>query len=61
MRSITIGPVAVMSLLTGHIISEVQADHPDIAGPVIASCLAVLCGAVVFVSILFRPRILPPR
>jgi hypothetical protein len=37
-----------MSLLTGQIILRVQHVHPHIPGPVIASALAVLCGAFVF-------------
>jgi hypothetical protein len=47
--SITIGPVAVMSLLTGHIITAVQAKHKTLTGPEIANALALLAGSFVFV------------
>ncbi|KAF8316049.1 sulfate permease, partial [Clavulina sp. PMI_390] len=47
-KDITIGPVAVMSLLTGTIIATVHETNPDLSGPVIANVLALLCGAVVF-------------
>lgn len=53
-KDITIGPVAVMSLLTGEIVTRVRHEHPDLAAPVIASALAVLCGAFVFVLGILR-------
>jgi sodium-independent sulfate anion transporter 11 len=40
-------PVAVMSTLTGQIILQVQAVHPDLSGPVIASALAIISGAII--------------
>ncbi|KAJ5719081.1 hypothetical protein N7493_007536 [Penicillium malachiteum] len=46
-KDITIGPVAVMSTLTGTIVLQVQAEYPDIEAHVIASCLAVLLGGIV--------------
>ncbi|GAO46696.1 hypothetical protein G7K_0920-t1 [Saitoella complicata NRRL Y-17804] len=46
-KDITIGPVAVMSLLTGNIIDSVQKDYPGLEGHVIASGLAVIAGAIV--------------
>ncbi|KAL1987976.1 hypothetical protein VTN96DRAFT_1500 [Rasamsonia emersonii] len=46
-KDITIGPVAVMSTLTGSIILEVQAKHPEIEAPVIASALAIISGAII--------------
>lgn len=52
--SITIGPVAVMSLLTGQIISDVHKEHPELILNEIASALAVLCGAFVFVIGILR-------
>jgi MFS superfamily sulfate permease-like transporter len=52
--SITIGPVAVMSLLTGQIITQVQKLHPKLIAYEIASALAVLCGAFVFVLGILR-------
>lgn len=36
-----------MSTLTGSIILDVQAKHPEIAAPVIASALAVISGAII--------------
>lgn len=50
----TIGPVAVMSTLVGHIILRVQAKHPEFAGPVIASALALLAGCFVFLLGILR-------
>src|ERR1700733_11115473 len=52
--SITIGPVAVMSLLTGQIITDVRQVHPKLIPNEIASALAVLCGAFIFVLGIFR-------
>ncbi|KAJ5094548.1 sulfate transporter [Penicillium angulare] len=46
-KDITIGPVAVMSTLMGTIILRVQAKHPDLEGPVIASALAIILGGIV--------------
>ncbi|KAH0544472.1 hypothetical protein FGG08_001369 [Glutinoglossum americanum] len=54
-KDITIGPVAVMSTLVGNIIGRVNANrHPPIPPPVIASALAVVCGAIVFFIGLIR-------
>ncbi|KAJ5497372.1 hypothetical protein N7463_009359 [Penicillium fimorum] len=46
-KDITIGPVAVMSTLMGSIIIRVQAVHPEIPPPVLASALAIICGAII--------------
>ncbi|KAK5150987.1 hypothetical protein LTR04_006688 [Oleoguttula sp. CCFEE 6159] len=46
-KDITIGPVAVMSTITGNVVLAAQATHPNIPGHVIASALAVLAGAIV--------------
>ncbi|KAL1992595.1 hypothetical protein VTN49DRAFT_4627 [Thermomyces lanuginosus] len=46
-KDITIGPVAVMSTLTGNVVIKVREAHPEIPAPVIASALAVICGAIV--------------
>ncbi|KAJ5952796.1 uncharacterized protein N7479_011209 [Penicillium vulpinum] len=46
-KDITIGPVAVMSTLMGSIIIRVQAVHPEIPPPVLASAMAIICGAIV--------------
>ncbi|KAL4779286.1 sulfate transporter family-domain-containing protein [Aspergillus varians] len=46
-KDITIGPVAVMSTLVGTIVTKAQEKNPDIEPHIIASCLAVICGAIV--------------
>jgi sodium-independent sulfate anion transporter 11 len=46
-KDITIGPVAVMSTITGNVVNRVAADHPDVPGHVVASALAIICGAIV--------------
>ncbi|KAL3423018.1 Sulfate permease 2-like protein 2 [Phlyctema vagabunda] len=46
-KDITIGPVAVMSTITGNIVLKAQKQQPDIEGHVIASALAVLAGAII--------------
>lgn len=46
-KDITIGPVAVMSTIVGNVVLRVQEDHPDVEGHVIASALAIICGAII--------------
>ncbi|CAL3962184.1 unnamed protein product [Diplocarpon coronariae] len=46
-KDITIGPVAVMSTLVGKIVKHANQTDPDIEGHVIASALAVICGAII--------------
>ncbi|PYI03657.1 sulfate transporter [Aspergillus sclerotiicarbonarius CBS 121057] len=46
-KDITIGPVAVMSTLVGTIVLQAKQEIPDVPGHVVASCLAILCGAIV--------------
>ncbi|KAJ5157038.1 uncharacterized protein N7482_008138 [Penicillium canariense] len=46
-KDITIGPVAVMSTLTGQIVLDVQDKYPDIPGHEVASTLAVILGGIV--------------
>ncbi|KIX96590.1 uncharacterized protein Z520_07856 [Fonsecaea multimorphosa CBS 102226] len=46
-KDITIGPVAVMSTITGNIVNKVAAEHPDVPGHVIASALAIIAGAII--------------
>jgi solute carrier family 26 (sodium-independent sulfate anion transporter), member 11 len=46
-KDITIGPVAVMSTIVGNIVLEVQKDHPDVEGHVVASALAIICGSII--------------
>ncbi|CAI7622573.1 unnamed protein product [Penicillium glandicola] len=53
-KDITIGPVAVMSTLTGTIVSDVQLQYPDYPAHLIASSLAIICGAIVLVMGLLR-------
>jgi len=47
-KDITIGPVAVMSLLVGDIVDQAAEKAPEYAGHVVASALAVIVGAIVF-------------
>lgn len=53
-KDISIGPVAVMSTLVGNVITRIQLTNPEYAPQVIASALAVVAGAVVFVVGLLR-------
>ncbi|KAK5124254.1 hypothetical protein LTR85_001957 [Meristemomyces frigidus] len=46
-KDITIGPVAVMSTITGNVVLSVQATNPEIPGHVVASALAIIAGAIV--------------
>ncbi|KAJ9495807.1 hypothetical protein H2202_008601 [Exophiala xenobiotica] len=46
-KDITIGPVAVMSTITGNIVNRVAEQHPEVPGHVVASALAIICGAIV--------------
>lgn len=47
-KDVSIGPVAVMSLIVSQVISYVQHHHPNqYSGPVIASALAFICGFIV--------------
>ncbi|EAA36099.1 sulfate permease [Neurospora crassa] len=53
-KDITIGPVAVLSSLTGDIVANVMAELPNVPGHVIASALSILAGAVVLFIGLIR-------
>ncbi|KAI0095346.1 sulfate permease [Daldinia grandis] len=46
-KDITIGPVAVMSTVTGGIVNRAEAAIPDVPGHVVASALAVIVGGIV--------------
>lgn len=46
-KDITIGPVAVLSTITGNVVNKVTEEHPDVPGYVVASALAIICGAIV--------------
>ncbi|KAG6033867.1 hypothetical protein E4U41_006776 [Claviceps citrina] len=51
-KDITIGPVAVMSQVTGDVVLKAKAQIPDVPGHVIASALAVITGAfIVFLGL----------
>ncbi|CCH61844.1 hypothetical protein TBLA_0F03050 [Henningerozyma blattae CBS 6284] len=45
-KDICIGPVAIMSLQTAKAIAHVHQKHPDIPAHIIASTIAVICGAI---------------
>ncbi|CAJ0755491.1 17022_t:CDS:2 [Entrophospora sp. SA101] len=54
-KDITIGPTAVMSLLIGQIITEIEKNNPDIySAPQIAISLALICGLISLVIGLLR-------
>lgn len=53
-KDITIGPVAVLSSLTGGVVANVMEELPDVPGHVIASALSILAGAVVLFIGLIR-------
>ncbi|EIW70806.1 solute carrier family 26 (sodium-independent sulfate anion transporter), member 11 [Tremella mesenterica] len=54
-KDVSIGPVAVMSLETGNIVTDVLKKHGDkYTAPEIATCLAFICGCVVLAIGLFR-------
>ncbi|KAI0818065.1 sulfate permease [Xylaria sp. FL0064] len=55
-KDITIGPVAVLSTVTGTVVNNVIAAHPEYKDVpwVIASALAVICGAIVLFIGLIR-------
>ncbi|KAL8734210.1 MAG: hypothetical protein Q9166_001696 [cf. Caloplaca sp. 2 TL-2023] len=46
-KDITIGPVAVMSTVTGNVVDRVARTNPEFDSNVVASSLAVICGAVI--------------
>lgn len=46
-KDITIGPVAVLSTLTGNVVSQVAKTNPEYPGHVVASALAVIAGSIV--------------
>ena len=46
-KDVNIGPVAVMSLQTAHVIATIQAAHPhEWSAPLIATTLAFFCGII---------------
>ncbi|EEP81795.1 sulfate permease II [Uncinocarpus reesii 1704] len=46
-KDITIGPVAVVSTLVGHIVVRVREQNPELEAHAVASAFGVICGAVV--------------
>lgn len=40
-------PVAVMSLIVGNVLTKIKKTHPELPGHVVASALAVICGAII--------------
>jgi len=46
-KDITIGPVAVMSTVTGTVVAKAQEAIPDVPGHIVASALAVMCGVII--------------
>ncbi|KAK1755165.1 sulfate permease [Echria macrotheca] len=53
-KDITIGPVAVMSQLTGGVVADMKTALPDVPAHVIASALAILAGGIVLFIGLIR-------
>ncbi|KAL8694889.1 MAG: hypothetical protein Q9218_000553 [Villophora microphyllina] len=57
-KDITIGPVAVMSTITGNVVNKAHKSNPDVPGHVIASALAVIAGAIIcFIGLIRLGRI----
>ncbi|KAI9748539.1 MAG: hypothetical protein M4579_007196 [Chaenotheca gracillima] len=46
-KDITIGPVAVMSQVTGNVVLKVYDKYPQYPKDVVASDLAIICGAII--------------
>lgn len=46
-KDITIGPVAVMSVLVGQITARAKVSNPEIPSHVIASALALIAGCII--------------
>ncbi|CAF2060071.1 unnamed protein product [Rotaria magnacalcarata] len=53
-KDISIGPVAVMSALTGSVVEAVHNDYPGYELHVIASALSLISGCIVFALGMFR-------
>ncbi|EEB07373.1 sulfate transporter [Schizosaccharomyces japonicus yFS275] len=53
-KDVSIGPVAVMSLVTSKVITAVQSKDPNHTAPEIATALAMLTGAITFIIGLLR-------
>ncbi|KAK5989511.1 Sulfate permease 2 [Cladobotryum mycophilum] len=46
-KDITIGPVAVMSQVTGNVVLKARTRIPDVQGHVVASALAIIAGSII--------------
>ncbi|KAL1603932.1 hypothetical protein SLS60_005524 [Paraconiothyrium brasiliense] len=46
-KDITIGPVAVLSTVTGNVVTKAQGKIPDVPADIIASSLAIIAGSIV--------------
>lgn len=53
-KDITIGPVAVMSTITGNVVLRVKEADPDLPGHIVASALAILAGCIILFIGLIR-------
>ncbi|CAF3150050.1 unnamed protein product [Rotaria socialis] len=53
-KDISIGPVAVVSVLTGSVVDGVRRDHPEYEAHVIASALALISGCIISALGIFR-------
>ncbi|CAF3790460.1 unnamed protein product [Rotaria sp. Silwood1] len=53
-KDISIGPVAVMSALTGSVVDAIHRDYPKYELHTIASALSLLSGCIVFILGMFR-------
>lgn len=53
-KDINIGPVAVMSTITGNIVTSAKTELPNVSGPTVASALAVIAGSIIFFMGLVR-------
>ncbi|KHJ36457.1 putative sulfate permease 2 [Erysiphe necator] len=46
-KDITIGPIAIMSVLVGMVVSEAKVTNPDVPGHVVASGLSLVTGIII--------------
>ncbi|RDA92702.1 hypothetical protein CP533_3699 [Ophiocordyceps camponoti-saundersi (nom. inval.)] len=53
-KDITIGPVAVMSLITGNVVLRAREEIPEVEGHVVASALALITGLIILILGLAR-------
>ncbi|KAL7421766.1 Sulfate permease 2 [Cryptotrichosporon argae] len=53
-KDVSIGPVAVLSTVTGNVLTSVLASHTEWTAPEIATALAFICGFIVLAIGLFR-------